>query len=97
MSTRSPIGSVLSGLLGFLGTPCALDEPSPSALAMALRAVSLLTQRCLIDDIERYRGEAKLILDSGGVQRPSVRMRMHRRTAAALNPIAPLEETRRPC
>ena len=29
---------------------------------MALHAVSLLTERRLIDDIERYRGEAKLIV-----------------------------------
>jgi NTE family protein len=29
---------------------------------MALHAVSLLTQRRLIDDIDRYRGEAKLIV-----------------------------------
>jgi NTE family protein len=44
------------------GNACALDEPPRSALAMALHAVSLLTQRRLIDDIERYRGQAKLIV-----------------------------------
>lgn len=44
------------------GHACALDEPPPSALGMALHAVSLLTQRRLIDDIERHRGEVKLVV-----------------------------------
>jgi NTE family protein len=44
------------------GNACALDEPPRSALAMALHAVSLLTQRRHIDDIERYRAAAKLIV-----------------------------------
>jgi NTE family protein len=44
------------------GNACPLDEPPRSALAMALHAASLLTQRRLIDDIERYRAEAKLIV-----------------------------------
>jgi NTE family protein len=41
---------------------CALAEPPRGALAMALHAVSLLTQRRLIDDIERYHADAKLIV-----------------------------------
>jgi NTE family protein len=44
------------------GHACALDEPPGGALAMALHAISLLTQRRLIDDIERHRGSAKLIV-----------------------------------
>ena len=44
------------------GHACALDEPPGSALGMALHAVSLLTQRRLIDDIERHRAEVKLIV-----------------------------------
>lgn len=44
------------------GHACALDEPPGGALAMALHAVSLLTQRRLVDDIERHRGSAKLIV-----------------------------------
>jgi NTE family protein len=108
------------------GNACALDEPPRSALAMALHAVSLLTQRRLIDDIDRYCGEAKLIvlpppcplaippidfdhadtliergysdtlefLDSGGAQRPPIRMRMHRHTATARTPNDPLASAR---
>ena len=81
---------------------------------MALHAISLLTQRRLIDDIERHRGSAKLIvmpppcplgtqpidfdhaemlidraladarefLDSGGEDRPPIRMQMHRHGSA---------------
>ena len=44
------------------GHACSLDEPPGGALAMALHAISLLTQRRLIDDIERHRGNAKLIV-----------------------------------
>ena len=44
------------------GHACALDEPPRAALAMALHAISLLTQRRLIDDIERHRGDAQLIV-----------------------------------
>ena len=44
------------------GHACALDESPSSALGMALHAVSLLTQRRLIDDIERHRRDAKLVV-----------------------------------
>lgn len=44
------------------GHACALSEPPGSALAMALHALSLLTQRRLIDDIERHRDTARLIV-----------------------------------
>ena len=44
------------------GHACALEEPPGGALAMALHAISLLTHRRLIDDIERHRGDAKLIV-----------------------------------
>ena len=44
------------------GHACSLDGPPPSALAMALHAISLLTQRRLIDDIQRHRRHAKLIV-----------------------------------
>jgi NTE family protein len=44
------------------GHACALEEPPRSALGMALHAVSLLTQRRLIDDIEKHRDDAKLIV-----------------------------------
>lgn len=96
------------------GHACALEEPLGGALAMALHAISLLTHRRLIDDIERHRGDAKLIvlpppcplaiapidfgqaetliqrgyadasrfLDSGGAERPAIRMRMHRHVRA---------------
>ncbi len=37
------------------GHACALHEPPRGALAVALHAISLLTQRRLIDDIERPR------------------------------------------
>jgi NTE family protein len=44
------------------GHACSLEEPPGGALAMALHAISLLTQRRLMDDIERHRGNAKLIV-----------------------------------
>jgi len=44
------------------GHACSLDAPPGSALAMALHAISLLTQRRLIDDIARHRRHAKLIV-----------------------------------
>jgi NTE family protein len=44
------------------GHACSLEEPPGGALAMALHAISLLTQRRLIDDIERHRLNAKLIV-----------------------------------
>jgi NTE family protein len=97
------------------GHACALEEPPGSALGMALHAVSLLTQRRLIDDIAKHEGDAKLIvlpppcplavqpidfghadvliqsayedavefLDSGGAERPPIKMRMHRHRSRA--------------
>jgi NTE family protein len=44
------------------GHACALEEPPSGALAMALHAISLLTHRRLIDDIERHRADAHLIV-----------------------------------
>jgi NTE family protein len=44
------------------GHACALTEPPRGALAMALHAISLLTHRRLIDDIERHRDDAQLIV-----------------------------------
>lgn len=44
------------------GHACALTEPPGGALAMALHAISLLTHRRLIDDIERHRDDAQLIV-----------------------------------
>jgi NTE family protein len=44
------------------GNACALNEPPRGALGMALHALSLLTQRRLIDDIETHRRHAKLIV-----------------------------------
>jgi NTE family protein len=44
------------------GHACSLDEPPRGALAMALHAISLLTHRRLIDDIERHRDDAHLIV-----------------------------------
>ena len=44
------------------GHACALEEPPSGALAMALHAISLLTHRRLIDDIERHRGDAQLVV-----------------------------------
>lgn len=44
------------------GNACALPAPPRNALAMALHALSLLTQRRLMDDIERHRESAQLIV-----------------------------------
>jgi NTE family protein len=44
------------------GHACALEEPPRGALDMALHAVSLLTHRRLVDDIERHRPDAELIV-----------------------------------
>jgi len=44
------------------GHACALDQPPGGALAMALHAISLLTHRRLIADIERHRDEAQLVV-----------------------------------
>jgi NTE family protein len=44
------------------GDACALHEPPGGALALALHAISLLTQRRLIDDIERHQSDAHLIV-----------------------------------
>lgn len=92
------------------GHACALEESPRGALALALHAISLLTQRRLIDDIEQHRQHAQLVvlpppcplrtqpidfdhadeliaqaledarkfLDSGGEDRPPIRMRVHR-------------------
>jgi NTE family protein len=44
------------------GYACALEEPPRGALGMALHAISLLTHRRLVDDIERHRADAELIV-----------------------------------
>jgi NTE family protein len=44
------------------GHACSLAEPPGGALGMALHAISLLTQRRLIGDIERHRADAELIV-----------------------------------
>jgi NTE family protein len=44
------------------GHACQLEEPPRGALAMALHAISLLTHRRLVDDIERHRGDTDLIV-----------------------------------
>jgi NTE family protein len=44
------------------GHACALEEPPASALGMALHAISLLTHRRLVEDIECHRGDAQLIV-----------------------------------
>jgi NTE family protein len=44
------------------GHACALEEPPHGALAMALHAISLLTHRRLVDDIERHREDTHLIV-----------------------------------
>jgi NTE family protein len=44
------------------GHACALSEPPSGALAMALHAISLLTHRRLIDDIERHRDDTHLVV-----------------------------------
>jgi NTE family protein len=44
------------------GHACALDQPPRGALALALHALSLLTQRRLVDDIDRHRADAHLVV-----------------------------------
>jgi len=44
------------------GHACSLDAPPRGALGLALHALSLLTQRRLVDDIERHRDEARVIV-----------------------------------
>jgi NTE family protein len=44
------------------GHACALSEPPRGALAVALHAISLLTQRRLVDDIQRHESDARLIV-----------------------------------
>jgi len=44
------------------GHACALTEPPRGALAMVLHALSLLTHRRLIDDIERHRDQVDLVV-----------------------------------
>lgn len=44
------------------GHACALEEPPHGALAMALHAISLMTHRRLIDDIERHRDTTRLVV-----------------------------------
>ena len=44
------------------GHACALQEPPRGALAVALHAISLLMQRRLIDDIERHKSNARLVV-----------------------------------
>lgn len=44
------------------GHACALEEPPGDALGMALHAIGLLTQRRLIDDIERHDTDVQLIV-----------------------------------
>jgi len=44
------------------GYACALDSPPRGALAMALHAISLLTHRRLIADIERHADDAQLVV-----------------------------------
>jgi NTE family protein len=104
-----------------VGHACALEEAPGSALGMALHGVGLLTHRRLVDDIERHRNEAKLVvlpppcpldvqpidftqadeliergyadacefLDSGGAERPPIRMRAHTHAPSASQENAP--------
>jgi NTE family protein len=44
------------------GHACALEESPRGALALALHAVSLLTQRRLVDDVEEHRKTAQLVV-----------------------------------
>jgi NTE family protein len=44
------------------GHACTLEKPPAGALGMALHAISLLTHRRLLEDIERHRGNAHLIV-----------------------------------
>ena len=96
------------------GHACALEESPRGALALALHAIRLLTQRRLIADVEQHRKNAHLVvlpppcplrtqpidfshadeliaralddarrfLDSGGQDRPPIRMRVHRHGTA---------------
>ena len=92
------------------GHACALGRAAGRSAGLALHAISLLTHRRLIDDVERHRADAQLVvlpppcplsiqpidfthadelidqalhdarkfLDSGGEERPPIRMRVHR-------------------
>jgi NTE family protein len=44
------------------GHACALERAPGSALGMALHAIGLLTHRRLVEDIERHRAHAKLVV-----------------------------------
>jgi NTE family protein len=44
------------------GHACALEGAPRGSLGMALHALSLLTQRRLIEDIEKHQGDAKLVV-----------------------------------
>jgi len=44
------------------GHACSLEEPPRGALGMALHAISLLTHRRLIDDVEKHRDDATLVV-----------------------------------
>jgi NTE family protein len=44
------------------GHACALEESPRGALALALHAISLLTQRRLIADVEQHREDAHLVV-----------------------------------
>jgi len=44
------------------GHACALNGPPSGAMEMALHALSLLTHRRLIEDIERHRGDVELVV-----------------------------------
>jgi NTE family protein len=44
------------------GHACALEHSPRGALALALHAISLLTQRRLIDDVEQHRKSAQLVV-----------------------------------
>src|SRR5215212_5502458 len=44
------------------GHACALENSPKGALALALHAISLLTQRHLIDDVEQHRKNAQLVV-----------------------------------
>jgi NTE family protein len=44
------------------GHGCALEEPPHGALAMALHALSLLTHRRLIDDVDKHKDHTKLVV-----------------------------------
>jgi NTE family protein len=44
------------------GHACSLEEAPRSSLGMALHALSLLTQRRMIDDVEKHKADAKLVV-----------------------------------